>query len=86
MANSAHWYGHVLLRENGQVLRRALNFEVEGQKKKGKPKRTWKKQVEEESVKIGLRRKDVLCRLKWSKSDCCWVEVNLATLKYWGQY
>ena len=65
-ANSVHWYGHVLLRENGQVLRRALNFEVEGQKKKGRPNRTWKKQAEEESVKIGLRRKDVLCRLKWS--------------------
>ena len=28
--------------------------------------RTWKKQVEEESVEIGLRREDALCRLKWS--------------------
>ena len=26
----------------------------------------WKKQVEEESVKVGLRREDALCRLKWS--------------------
>ena len=25
-------------------------------------KRTWKKQVEEESMKVGLRRDDVLCR------------------------
>ena len=22
----------------------------------------------------------------WSKSDCCWVEVNLATLTCWGYY
>ena len=29
-------------------------------------KRTWKMQVEEESVKVGLRRKDALCRSKWS--------------------
>ena len=32
VANSVHWYGHVLRREDGHVLRRALNFEVEGRK------------------------------------------------------
>ena len=62
MANSVHWYGHVLRRENGHVLRRALDLEIEGQRKKGRPKRTWKKQVEKESVKVGLRREDALCR------------------------
>ena len=50
------------------MLRRrwSLDFEVEGQRKKGRPKRTWKIQVEEESVKIGLRMEDALCRSKWS--------------------
>ena len=43
MANSVCWCGHVLRREEGHVLRRALNFEVEGQGKKGRPKRTWKR-------------------------------------------
>ena len=42
MANSVRWYGHVL-REDGHVLRRALDFEVEGQRNKGRPKWTWKK-------------------------------------------
>ena len=51
---------------NGHVLRRAFDFEVYGQRKKWMPKRTWKKQVEEESVKIGLRREDALCRSMWS--------------------
>ena len=55
MANSVCWYGHVLRREDGHVLRRALDFEVEGQRKKGRSKRMWEKQVEEESVKVGLR-------------------------------
>ena len=32
MANSVHYYGH--------VLRRALDFEVEGHRKNGMPKRT----------------------------------------------
>ena len=32
MANSVHWYGHLLRREDGHVLRRVLDFEVEGQR------------------------------------------------------
>ena len=65
MANSVRWYGHVLKREDGHVLRRAIDFEVEGQRKKGRLKRTWN-MVEEESAKISLRRADALCRSKWS--------------------
>ena len=68
MANSVHWHGHVLRREESDILGRALDFEVEGQRKKGRPKRTWKKQVEEESMKGDLRRKDALCRSKCSVS------------------
>ena len=40
MANSVRWYGHVLRREDGHVLRRAFDFEVKSQRKKWKPKRT----------------------------------------------
>ena len=32
MASSVRWYGHVLRREDGHVLRRALDFEVDGQR------------------------------------------------------
>ena len=48
MVNNVRWYGHVLRREDGHVMRMALDFDVEGQKKKEKPNRTWKKPVEEE--------------------------------------
>ena len=41
IADSVHWYCHVL-REDGHVLMRALDFVVEGQRMNGKPKRTWK--------------------------------------------
>ena len=54
MANSVRWYGHVLRRKDGHALRRELDFEVEGQRKKGRPKRRWKKLVEEKSLKVGL--------------------------------
>ena len=62
MANSVRWYGHVLRRVYGHVLGRALYFEVEGQREEVEVKGTWKKQVEEESIKVGLRREDALCR------------------------
>ena len=39
MANSDRWHGHVLRREDGHVLRRPLDIEVEGQKMKGRPER-----------------------------------------------
>ena len=34
MAHSVHWYGLVLRREDGHALRRALDIEVEGQRKR----------------------------------------------------
>ena len=79
MANSVRWYGHVLRREDGHVLRRALDFEVEGQRRKGWSKRTWKKQVEEESVKV-VREGKMYFSIR--KQDCCWVEVNLANVTF----
>ena len=39
MANSVYWCGDVLRREDVHVLRRVLDFEVEGQRKKGSSRR-----------------------------------------------
>ena len=39
MADGVHWYGHVLRREDGHILKRALCFEVEGQRKKWRSNR-----------------------------------------------
>ena len=55
----------MLRREDGYVLRRALDFEVEGHRKKGSPRRTWNKQVEGESMKVGLSRSGALGQSKW---------------------
>ena len=53
MANVVLLGGHVLSMEAGHVLRRALEFEVEGRRKIWKPKRTWNKQVDEEGIMVG---------------------------------
>ena len=50
MANSAYWYGHVVRRENSQVQRMALEFEVECQREG--VQKTWKKQVEKERMNV----------------------------------
>ena len=62
-ANGVRWYGHVLRRDHGRVLRKALEFEVKGCKRKqGQPKKTWKTQVEKESKSVGLEKEDALNR------------------------
>ena len=39
-ANGVRWYGHVLRRDDGYVLRKVLEFEVKGKRKLGQPKKT----------------------------------------------
>ena len=75
-ANGVRWYGHVLRRDDGHVLRKAIEFEVKGKRKQGPPKKTWKTQVEKESKSVGLEKKDAMNRqwelerllTKWGKS------------------
>ena len=53
-ANGVRWYGHVLRRDDGHVLRKALEFEVKGKRKREKTKKkTWKTQLEKESKSVG---------------------------------
>ena len=51
----------MLRRNDDGVLRVALDLEVSGKRKRGRPKQ----QVEEETEKIGLKKKDALKRDKW---------------------
>ena len=59
------WYRQVLRRDDGHVLRKALEFEVKGKRKRGQPRKTWKMQVEKESRKVGLKKEDALSRVRW---------------------
>ena len=73
MACSVRWYVHVLRREDGHALRRALDFEVK--RRKADQTAYEKRQVEEESVKVFWEdHQDALCRSKWS------VDVNLISV------
>ena len=62
----------MLRRDDGHVLRKALEFEVKGKRKQGQPKKTWKTQVEKESKTIGLEKEFsffFLCRFGQEPQD-----------------
>ena len=61
-ASSIRWYGHVLRKEDENVIVKALKFEVRGSR--GRPKQTWKKQVENEMKKNGLGKEDACDQTK----------------------
>ena len=57
-------YGYVVRRDDDNILKRAVMFEVNGQRKQGRPKQTWR-QVEENVKKIGLEVEEVANRTRW---------------------
>ena len=63
-ANRVIWYGHVLRKDDDSILRVALDLEVSGKRNRGRPKKAWKKQLQQETEKIGLKMEDALNRAK----------------------
>ena len=55
----------MLKRNDDGVLRVAPDLEVSDKRKRGGPKKTWKKQVEKETGKTGLNKDDAPSRAKW---------------------
>ena len=50
--SGVRWNRHVLGRNTGDVLRRALNFEVAGRRRPGRPNMTWKKKLKNISIRL----------------------------------
>jgi len=38
--NSLHWYGHVLRKEDNDLMKKCMEYEVEGVRLRGRPERT----------------------------------------------
>ena len=64
-ANGVRWYGHVVRRDEESILKKAMMLQVNGQQKRGRPKQTWKRQIEESLKKIGLRVEEATDRARW---------------------
>ena len=54
-----------LRRDDGHVLRKALEFEVKGKRKLGRLRKTWRSQVEKESKSVGLKKEDAKNQARW---------------------
>ena len=48
-----------------RILKKAMMLQVKGQRKRGRPKQTWKRQVEDSLKKIGLRVEEATDRSRW---------------------
>ena len=54
-ANGVRWYGHAFRRDDDNILKKAMMLEVNGKRKRARPKLTWRRQVEESGKKVGLK-------------------------------
>ena len=57
-------YGHALKRNNGDVLRRALDSEAARRRGTVRPNMTWKRQMQEHTDQSGLKKEDAIHRVK----------------------
>jgi len=64
--NRLRWYGHVLLKEDDWV-KKCMEYEVEGPRPRGRPKRTWREVVREDYQARKLNTEDAMDRSKWRK-------------------
>ena len=64
-ANKVRWYGHVIRRDDDNILKRAMMMEVNGQQKRGRLKMTWKRQVKESVKKVGLKIEEAGNQTRW---------------------
>ena len=82
-ANEVRWYAYVLRRDDGYILRKALEFEVKGKGKQEQRKETWKTQVEKEDATNREGGGQNSSKMEsGSGRDCCESGVNLAILIY----
>ena len=67
LQNSLHWYGHLLRKEDNDWVKKCMEFEVEGPRPRGRPKRTWKEVVKEDRQARKLNTEDAVDHNKWRK-------------------
>ena len=64
--NRLRWYGHVL-RKDDDWVKKCMDYEVEGPRPRGRPKRTWKDFVRENCQACTMNKEDAIDRCLWRK-------------------
>jgi len=65
--NRLPWYCHVLQKEDSDWVKKCMEYEVEGARPKGRPKKTWTDIVGKDSKACRLNREDAMDRSRWRK-------------------
>ena len=63
------WFGHVERREEGDPLAGIKEWEVEGRRPRGRPRKTWQKTVEEDLQSLQIDKAQTLCVKSGRKSS-----------------
>ena len=62
-----NWFGHVLRREEDYIGKKVLALEVEGRRRKGRPKFRWRDKLREDLLKKDMRVEDARDRKRWKQ-------------------
>ena len=54
------WYGHVLRKEDTDWVKKYMEYEVEGSRPRGRPKRTWKDVVQKDCQARNVNKEDAM--------------------------
>ena len=65
--NKLRWYGHVLRKDDDDWVTKCMEYEVEGSRPRGRPKRTWREVIQEDCQARRLNKEDAMDRCKWRK-------------------
>lgn len=65
--NRLRWYGHILRRDTDDVNRKVLDMEVPGKRGRGRPRVTWKGQVDKVMKTKEISQDMALTRSRWKK-------------------
>ena len=65
--NRLRWYGHVLRKDDDDWVKKCMEYEVEGLRPRGRPKRTWREVVRENCQARKMNKVEAIDRCKWRK-------------------
>ena len=61
------WYGHLLRREDDHVGRHAMEMEVQGRRRRGRPRKRWRDCVGEDLRGKGIDEAEAQDRNRWKR-------------------
>ena len=65
--NRLRWYVHVVRKEDTDWVKKCMEYEVEGSRQRGRPKRTWKEVVQKDCQARHLNKEDAMDCGRWKK-------------------